>query len=207
VNRWKVPGEQRKKKKELAEREKDKKKRERAKMLGIRPDSDQFYLSHTAKRSSSFANRYTGRFFVSGVSGSFAKYSKERDGGEGGEGERVRQNKLEREKYTYQPVLERNQRKELQADALRLLELEEKLQEIQRIKAKKRERDRQRRRRKLEFQSVLKLQRWIRRIRNRKYSQAIDVVKDFLKAIQAQQAVYVMNWALSVLKRFAKKVS
>ena len=171
-------------------------------MLGIRPDSDQFFLNHTAKRSQSFANRYTGRFFVSGVSGGFAKYQKQQD-----EGKEGYEKPPKPYKYTYQPVLERNQREELRRDAERLMELEEKLAEIQRVKEKKRQRDRQRRRKKMEFLAAQKIQSVYRSYHERKMTNAVEIMKNFLQAVKAQQAIYTANWALSVLKRFAMKVS
>lgn len=99
-------------------------------MLGLRPDSDQHHLngfqSNSAyKRSSKFAERLSGRFFVSGISGSFQKHSKQLV-------ELANKDKPIDKfiKYTYQPVLEKHQREELRKDAERLIELEEKLQEV-----------------------------------------------------------------------------
>ncbi len=171
-------------------------------MLGIRPDQDQFYLSSNTKRSSQFASKLNGRFFVSGISGSFQKYKRQ-----------LLEEKGEYEKpprpykYNYQPVLERHQREEMRRDAERLLELEEKLKEIQKLKEVKRHRDRQRRRKKLEYLSAKKIQLKFRAYLEQKNGQAIDVIKNFLQAIAAQQAIYTANWAISILKRFAKYVS
>lgn len=142
-------------------------------MLGLRPENDQGYyqsIQRTTpqfKKSGKFANQLSGRFFVSGISGSFAKHQKHVQ--EIKEHETAQLNppitsdqpledntnntnhnnnnheenhkpsvipirflphkKLVR-KYTYQPVLEKRQREELRKDAQRLLELEEKLNEV-----------------------------------------------------------------------------
>lgn len=99
-------------------------------MLGLRPDSDQHHLhsirsSGAFRRSSKFADRLSGRFFVSGVSGSFQKHTKQIH-------ELANKDKdaIKPYKYSYQPVLEKHQREELRQDAEKLIELEEKLQEV-----------------------------------------------------------------------------
>lgn len=105
-------------------------------MLGIRPDTEQHYLEnlqanngHKFGRSSKFASRLNGRFFVSGITGSFAKHKKrlEELAQENNEDLKVSKKLI---KYNYQPVLEKHQREELRKEAQQLLEMEEKLQEV-----------------------------------------------------------------------------
>lgn len=73
------------------------------------------------RRTSKFANALSGRFFVSGISGSFQKSDKEAA---------VKPPPTKVVKYNCQPVLERNQQDELLKEAQKLMELEEKLAEV-----------------------------------------------------------------------------
>lgn len=75
-------------------------------------------------RSYKFAEKLTGRFFVSGVSGSFQKYNKFLN--------RIEE-KEAKEKYTYAPVMEKHRKEELKMEAQRLMEIEEKLNEVSSI--------------------------------------------------------------------------
>lgn len=109
-------------------------------MLGLTVENDPFVLSMKNgggapmfKRSSKFATRLAGRFFVSGVSGSFAKHAKfleELRRKENQEEARIKIANEKKIKYDYQPVLEKHQREELKKEAAKLLELEEKLREV-----------------------------------------------------------------------------
>lgn len=97
-------------------------------MLGLRADSEQYRNQAQGQarynKSYRFAERLHGRFFVSGISGGFEKYSKEKhlpDAPPPPE---------QRPKYSYQPVLEKAQREELRREAEKLIELEEKLAEV-----------------------------------------------------------------------------
>jgi hypothetical protein len=90
-------------------------------MIGLRLDNDQVQK----KRTYRFAEKLNGRFFVSGVSGSFQKYSKFLQKME------ERDEKVEKiEKYVYAPVMERHRKEELKREAQRLMEIEEKLNEV-----------------------------------------------------------------------------
>jgi uncharacterized membrane protein len=115
-------------------------------MLGLRPDADPYYQSIRTnapafKKSSKFASKLTGRFFVSGISGSFKKHQKlvadiqeqeEKEKAENAEQNFLLPQKSKKIIYSYQPVLVKRQREELRKDAEKLVELEEKLQEVER---------------------------------------------------------------------------
>ena len=108
--------------------------------MGLRVDSDPYFSSlnknaQQFKKSSRFANNLSGRFFVSGISGGFEKHKKllatikdQETKNENAENQGVL--KTKRILYNHQPVLERHQREEMRKDAVRLLELEEKLLEV-----------------------------------------------------------------------------
>lgn len=97
-------------------------------MLGLRQDADQYLQQarneHGFKKSYRFAERLNGRFFVSGISGGFEKYSKLKHAND------LAPAPEKKPKYDYQPVLEKAQREELRREAEKLLELEEKLAEV-----------------------------------------------------------------------------
>lgn len=136
-------------------------------MLGLRPENDQTYYKGLQRqapqfnKNTRFASGLNGRFFVSGVSGSFTKHQKQLMEFKEQENLNRIQHEVETQqlqsnnnqedqigssqavpvihyhpskkivrKYTYQPVLEKHQREELRKDAQRLLELEEKLNEV-----------------------------------------------------------------------------
>ena len=157
-------------------------------MLGLRPDTDQVYYNNLSKhqpqfnKSSKFATRLNGRFFVAGVSGSFQKHRQQLLEQQAIQNNQPLPSKKDLiPKYTYQPVLEKHQREELRKEAERLLELEEKLNELQRVKEAKRHRDRERRRKKQEFQSSVVIQKAFRRFLQRKRTHAVVVIVDFIK--------------------------
>lgn len=114
------------------------------------------------RRSHKFVERLQGRFFVAGVSGSFQKYTKL-------VAELNAKEEKGEDKKVSEPYLVRKQRLELANDAKRLLEIEQKLEEINRRKELRKKRDEQRRRNKLEMMSVQTIQRAYRRfVRNRR---------------------------------------
>lgn len=93
-------------------------------MLGLRVDSEQYLQNaNQHKKTYRFAERLNGRFFVSGISGGFEKYEKLKNGSDIAP-------PIKKIKYSYQPVLERAQREEFRKEAEKLLELEEKLAEV-----------------------------------------------------------------------------
>jgi hypothetical protein len=92
-------------------------------MLGLNVDIDQqnsdiSKLQSSYRRTSKFAAKLHGRFFVSGSFNKRDQITKEKI---------IKLPKLI--KYNCQPVLEKNQREELRKEALKLIELEEKLAE------------------------------------------------------------------------------
>jgi hypothetical protein len=95
-------------------------------MLGLTPSSNATNNGQQNKRSHKFAEKLSGRFFVAGVSGSFQKHRKQQLGIEDSNDAIPRP-----EKYVYQPVLEKRQKELLQNEALALIEMEEKLSEVQ----------------------------------------------------------------------------
>lgn len=94
-------------------------------MIGLRLDNDGssgVAGQQRHRRSHKFAERLQGRFFVAGVSGSFQKYTK-----------LVAENAAKEEKdekKVSEPYLVRKQKLELANDAKRLLEIEQKLEEV-----------------------------------------------------------------------------
>jgi hypothetical protein len=96
-------------------------------MLGLRVENDRQYSDLSRwngnfKRNSKFASALRDRFFVSGISGRFQKQEDE---------EKEAATTIPRpRKYSYQPVLEKHQQMELQKEAAKLIELEEKLSEV-----------------------------------------------------------------------------
>jgi cell shape-determining protein MreC len=147
-------------------------------MIGLRAENDhasKSFFSTTANRKTyRFAEHYSGRFFVSGVSGSFAKYSKQL--------KQTDQKYLRQEKkYVHEPVLEKHQKEELRRDAQRLLEMEEQLAHLQKMRELKRQRDRARRKKKLEYMSACCIQRAFRCHALYQRNKSADIVVSFLR--------------------------
>ncbi len=97
-------------------------------MIGLRPENDSSLRKLGAagnKRSYKFAERLTDRFFVSGISGSFQKHHKQYVS------DSCQDDKSEMKFYIRQPLLERNQISALRQEAEELLQMEEKLFEVQ----------------------------------------------------------------------------
>lgn len=95
-------------------------------MIGLRPDNDgssgvSSQLKH--RRSHKFVERLQGRFFVAGVSGSFQKYTKL-------VAEIASKEEKADDKKVSEPYLVKKHRLELANDAKRLLEIEQKLEEV-----------------------------------------------------------------------------
>lgn len=147
-------------------------------MMGLRPENDHastgFFTSTANRKTYRFAERYSGRFFVSGVSGSFAKHSKQL--------KETDQKYLKQErKYVHEPVLEKHQKEELRRDAQRLLEMEEQLAQLQKMRELKRQRDRARRKKKLEYMSACSIQRAYRRHVLYSRNKSADILVSFLR--------------------------
>mmetsp|Transcript_5893 Transcript_5893/g.9736 ORF Transcript_5893/g.9736 Transcript_5893/m.9736 type:complete len:949 (+) Transcript_5893:41-2887(+) len=152
-------------------------------------------------RTFRFAERYKGRFFVSGISGSFEKYTKQLH-----ETDR-KYLKNRKKQYTYEPVLEKHQKEELRQDAQRLLEMEEQLQKLQKLRELKRHRDRARRKAKLEYNAATSIQQCFRKFSHRRADMAVDTLVQFLRVTAAKQAVSTATWASAVISRFALRAS
>ena len=150
-------------------------------MMGLRPEHDQastsFYSPAANRKTYRFAERYSGRFFVSGVSGSFAKYTKQLK-------ETDQKYLRQQKKYTHEPLLEKHQKEELRRDAQRLLEMEEQLAQLQKIRELKRQRDRARRKKKLEYMSALCIQRAYRTHIKHRNDKAADLLVSFLRLVE-----------------------
>lgn len=171
-------------------------------MIGLRIENDHLKTNNNYKKSYKFASNNYGKFYVSGISGSFQKYTKQKL-----ETDKKYLKNEKNNKYTYEPVLEKYQKDELLNDAKRLIELEEKLNELQRIKECKRIRDRLRRKKRLEYQSICLIQRTYRNYKKKYYSKHISIIHQFIKVITYKQAISAAAWAIKVLRRFAIRAS
>ena len=156
-------------------------------MMGLRPENDQastsFFSSSTNRKTYRFAERYSGRFFVSGVSGSFAKYSKQLK-------ETDKKYLKQEKKYVHEPVLEKHQKEELRRDAQRLVEMEEQLQQLQRMRELKRQRDRARRKKKLEYMSACCIQRCVRQFIQYRKDKSANILKTVLRYVSSFPATF-----------------
>eukprot|EP01038_Epipyxis_sp_PR26KG_P013656 gene13656-18328_t len=175
-------------------------------MLGLRAETDQFANSNATRgKSYKFASRLHGRFFVSGVTGSFKKYTKFVKEFEDKKSHLHVVAERRKELSSYNIIVEKKHKKELQDDAKKLIELEEKLNEIQRVKELKRQRDRKRRAKRLEYVSAVIIQRQFRSYRRRIRTKSVAIITKFLKVIEIKQSIQVTAWAVKVLKRFIRK--
>ena len=128
-------------------------------MFGVKPETDQGTVSHLrgaqTGKSYKFAGKLTGRFFVSGISGSFQKHRQMLDAANVSAASKK---KLLSQQYMQAPFIEKAARDKLKKEAEQLLEMEEKIKELQRRKEMKRAREQQRRQRKLYYLSSLCIQ-------------------------------------------------
>ena len=100
-------------------------------MHGLRPEHDLGMLSKFSGdqghgKSYQFANKLSGRFFVSGISGSFQKHRKMLDAAN----VTAAAKKELLSQYTQAPFINKNMKDELRKDAEKLLEMEEKIKEV-----------------------------------------------------------------------------
>lgn len=146
------------------------------------------------RRSHKFATQLAGRFFVSGA---FEKATREKLQAARVEGPGAKKPKVAEEIFRQRQALE------IREDAERLVELEEKLREIQAKKELRRRRDRERRRKKLEYTSACKIQRAVRYFFGFKIKNAVDTIIAFIRTNRASQAVAIGAWAAGVLLRFS----
>jgi hypothetical protein len=95
-------------------------------MLGLRAEHDRNFsiarLESSFARNSKFADNLKGRFFVAGISGSFQNYDRQV--------KEIKSKVIRPPRYDHQPVLERKQREDLRKEAEQLIELEQKLAEV-----------------------------------------------------------------------------
>ena len=150
-------------------------------MMGLRAENDHasssFFSSANNRKTYRFAESYSGRFCVSGVSVSFQKYTKQKQETDS----KYLKNDKQEKKYTYEPLLEKHQKEELRRDAQRLLEMEEQLKKLQKMRELKRQRDRARRKKKMEYNAARTIQNSFQRYVTRKSDGAVDKIVFFLR--------------------------
>jgi hypothetical protein len=166
-------------------------------MFGARPDTDQ--IPRAAPRSSQFADKYSNRFFVSGISGSLKKHydtyhKKLRDGKDSDIVVR----------HTA-PIFEKRVETELENGVKKLAELENKLNQIRIMKEQRRLRDEKRQFQKRQFLSAKKIQRFFLMLVQRKKN-SVKVLMSFLQWVRRKEALAAANWAIETLRRFVHKV-
>lgn len=170
-------------------------------MMGLRSENDHastsFYSGAQNRKTYRFAEKYHGRFFVSGVSGSFQKYTKQLKETD----KKYLKSEKPEKKYTFEPLLEKHQKEELRRDAQRLLEMEEQLAQLQKMRELKRKRDRDRRKKKLEFMSACCIQRSFRAYLQYKVDHSADIIVSFLRYCTTTKADFVIDLLLN-LPRF-----
>jgi len=171
-------------------------------MFGLRPDVDQVPLGLLGKgngKSYKFAERNNGRFFVSGVSGSFQKFTKEKE---------VRSKKVPR---TIDKIREQSREsidklaENTDAEMMRLHAMEKRLEELRWEKEQRRMRERARRQRKVIFLSVCKIQQAWKRYRRNNKKEACTIIISFIKTLGARQALAAASWAARVIRNFAER--
>jgi hypothetical protein len=166
-------------------------------MLGTRPEFDRFPVSNgLAARPQKFAEKLSGRFFVSGVSGSFKKFD-------------VAKYKDEHSRERPHKPLTTFQRKvdeEFLKESEKLQELENKINQIQKLKRLQHRRGESRQQRKLEYKAAVLIQQCYRRYWKRLMTTSADIIVNMLRAGLARQGVQAGSWAIRILRRFAQKV-
>ena len=170
-------------------------------MFGLRPDVDQVAssLSKAHGKSYKFAERNTGRFFVSGVSGSFQKFTKEKEV------------KSKRAPRPIDKVREQSRgitidrlAEDTDAELIRLQAMEKRLEELRWEKEQRRIRERKRRHRKVIFVSACRIQNAWRIYKRNNKKEACAVVISFIKTLVARQALAAAAWAARVIRHFAE---
>jgi len=179
-------------------------------MIGLNIGNDSKHMrenNNNHRRSYQFATKNYGKFYVSGISGSLEKYTKEKM-----EIDRkfIKSNKnntttatTNHSKYVVEPVLEKYQRDQLKRDALQLIQLEQKLLDIQRYKECKKRRNELRIRKRLEYDASMKIATAYLEYRDNKYNRAVQVLRSFLHVVTMKQSLSAAAWAARVIKRFA----
>jgi hypothetical protein len=179
-------------------------------MIGLNIGNDSKHMrenNNNHRRSYQFATKNYGKFYVSGISGSLEKYTKEKM-----EIDRkfIKSNNTNtttattnHSKYVVEPVLEKYQRDQLKRDALQLIQLEQKLLDIQRYKECKKRRNELRIRKRLEYDASMKIATAYLEYRDNKYNRAVQMLRSFLHVVTIKQSLSAAAWAARVIKRFA----
>ena len=103
--------------------------------------------------------------------------------------------------------LSERQFKEMQADQMKLKELEKKLEEVRERKKLKEMRAQQRMENKIRFNSCIKIQTFIKKfLCNRRVSSS-NIIIDFLRVSTYKQAITAAAWAIDILRNFVYTVS
>lgn len=179
-------------------------------MLGTRPDIDK--IPSGGPKSYQFAQKLTGRFFVSGVSGSFKKFEHEQTGKLTKKRRDVLLNgslagaTLGTEDVLVPSKFERKIDAEYNKELQRMKEIERQLEEIKLQKDKKKQREDARLRSRAVFQATVTLQRWARAVIRRKRTRAVNILVAVLRCGLNKQAVTAASWAAAVIRRFAARV-
>lgn len=171
-------------------------------MFGLRPDVDQVAssLSKAHGKSYKFAERNTGRFFVSGVSGSFQKFTKEKEIKSKRAPRPIDKVREQSRGITIDRLAEDND-----AESIRLQAMEKRLEELRWEKEQRRIRERKRRHRKVIFVSACRIQNAWRRYKRNDKKEACAVVISFIKTLVARQALAAAAWAARVIRHFAER--
>jgi len=182
--------------------------------LSIGTDSGVPKLGRNNHKSYNFAASNIGRFHTSGVSGSMKKHTAKKTKEKLGDtdksnlvddqDEKLRQ--LKDRSKNYVPERLEARQKEIEEDTMKLLELEKKLDEVKRQKELKRRRDEARAMQRLQYSSVLKIQRRVRRWLLRRHMRAATALQAFLKFAAAKQAVAAATWAIATLREFVQMI-
>lgn len=171
-------------------------------MFGLRPDVDQVPNSLSNGKSYKFAERNSGRFFVSGVSGSFQKFTKEKE---------IKSKRAPRpiDKVREQSRVSTIDRliEDTDTELMRLQAMEKRLEELRWEKEQRRLRERKRRHRKVIFLSACRIQHAWRRYRRNNKKEACTIIVSFIKMLGARQALAAASWGAKVIKNFAERCS
>ena len=182
-------------------------------MIGLNIGNDSKHMrenNNNYRRSYQFATKNYGKFYVSGISGSLEKHTKEKmeiDRKFIKSNSNTTNTATNHSKYIVEPVLEKHQRDQLKRDALQLIQLEQKLLDIQRYKECKKRRNELRIRKRLEYNASMKIATAYLKYRDNKYSRAVQVLQSFLHVVTMKQSLSAAAWAARVIKRFAIFIS
>ena len=177
-------------------------------MYGLRPEIDpsgRLNPFHHPK-SQKFSEHLAGRQYVSGISGGFRKTRRQSAEGDDPVVDQAAVAAALRQ-------AERRLQKEdqIRKDAMRLREIEDKLEEIRQQKELRKRRDTIRNEKRRQFSAAVIIQNVMKRflyqnLYRQRLNVAVDVVQNFLQSMAAKQAVAAGAWAAAVLARFATRL-